>query len=265
MVATAQNTNNTTIRSILLAEKLIGSNFTNWYEKKMKFLEQPIGLAPDPENADPDASDKYYKSVNTEQEVACLMLSSMSPDLQRTLEKYNAYDMMKELKTMFEEQAKQELFKTVKALHACKQEEAELHAIHEKCIPKKAETPTVLAIREGRIQKDKKKKPQGAKGKGKGKNKLARVRERISLLMIPMPRSHRYLRKSIRQRTLSATTVRSMVSELLVICSLDDARQYEVSGANRKRKSQSKAILSEVQSRTMEFLKCSETHIEQLG
>ncbi|GKF38617.1 zinc finger, CCHC-type containing protein, partial [Tanacetum coccineum] len=40
------------------------------------------------------------------------------------------------------------------------------------CIPKKAETPIVLAIREGKIQMDKK-KPQGAKGKAKGKNKLA--------------------------------------------------------------------------------------------
>ncbi|GJZ06113.1 zinc finger, CCHC-type containing protein [Tanacetum coccineum] len=200
----------------------------------MKFVEQPIGPAPDPEIANPNAIDKYYKSVNIEQEVACLMMSSMSPDLQRTLEKYNAYDMTKELKTMFEEQAKQELFETVKAFHACKQEEgqsvsfyllkmksyldtleclgyampkelgvshilnslnkdydqfiqnynmhsmgktlAELHAmlkLHEKGIPKKAKTLTVLAIREGRIQKDKKKKPQGAKGKGKGKNKLA--------------------------------------------------------------------------------------------
>ncbi|GJZ18417.1 zinc finger, CCHC-type containing protein [Tanacetum coccineum] len=242
MAAAAQNTNNTTIRSILLAEKLTGSNFTNWYrnlrivlryEKKIKFVEQPTGPAPDPETADPDTIDKYYETVNLEQEVACLMLSSMSPDLQRTLEKYNAYDMLKELKTMFEEQAKQELFETVKAFHACKQEEgqsvssyllkmksyldtlerlgyampnelgvslilnslnkdydqfvqnynmhsmgktiAELHAmlkLHEKGIPKKAETPAVLAIREGKIQKDKK-KPRGAKGKDKGKNKLA--------------------------------------------------------------------------------------------
>ncbi|GJR57974.1 retrotransposon protein, putative, ty1-copia subclass [Tanacetum coccineum] len=39
-------------------------------------------------------------------------------------------------------------------------------------IPKKAETPAVLAIRAGKIQKDKN-KPQGAKGKGEGKNKLA--------------------------------------------------------------------------------------------
>nr|GEW44431.1 hypothetical protein [Tanacetum cinerariifolium] len=43
---------------------------------------------------------------------------------------------------------------------------------HEKGISKKAETPAVLVIREGKIQKDKK-KPQGAKGKARGKNKLA--------------------------------------------------------------------------------------------
>ncbi|GJW79293.1 hypothetical protein Tco_0140975 [Tanacetum coccineum] len=102
MAAVAQNTNNTTIRSILLAGKLTGSNFTNWYrnlrnvfkyEKKMKFVEQPIGPVPNPETTYPDTIDKYYKSVNLEQEVACLMLLSMSPDLQRTLEKYNAYDI----------------------------------------------------------------------------------------------------------------------------------------------------------------------------
>ncbi|GKB76813.1 retrotransposon protein, putative, ty1-copia subclass [Tanacetum coccineum] len=177
-----------------------------WYENKMKFVEQPTGPAPDPETADPDTIDKNYETVNLEQEVACLMLSSMSPDLQRTLEKYNAYDMLKELKTMFEEQAKQELFETVKAFHACyamphelrvslilnslnkdydqfvqnynmhsmRKTIAELHAmlkLHEKGIPNKAETPAVLAIWEGKIQKDKR-KPRGAKGKDKGKNKL---------------------------------------------------------------------------------------------
>ncbi|GJX53153.1 hypothetical protein Tco_0281522 [Tanacetum coccineum] len=105
--------------------------------------------------------------VNLEQVVACLMLSSMSPDLQRTLDKYNAYDMMKKPKTMFEEQAKQELFEIVKAFHACKQEDGQ-----SKVIPKKAKTPAMLAIREGKIQKDKK-KPRGAKGKDKEKTKLA--------------------------------------------------------------------------------------------
>ncbi|GKC70673.1 hypothetical protein Tco_1116556 [Tanacetum coccineum] len=87
------------------------------YEKKMNFVEQPTGPTLDPETTDPDTIDKYYESFYLEQEVACLMLSSMSPDLQRTLEKYNAFDMMKELETMFEEQAKRGLFETVKAFH----------------------------------------------------------------------------------------------------------------------------------------------------
>ncbi|GJY74973.1 hypothetical protein Tco_0479404 [Tanacetum coccineum] len=136
------------------------------------------------------------------------MLGSMSPDLQRTLENYKAYDMIQELKTMFEEQAKLELFEIIKAFHACKQEDGKsvspyllkmkgyldtferlgypmpkelgvslilnslnkdydefvqnytMLNLHEKGIPKKAETPTVLTIRDGRIQKNKK-KPQG--------------------------------------------------------------------------------------------------------
>ncbi|GKE73702.1 hypothetical protein Tco_1535743, partial [Tanacetum coccineum] len=112
MDAAAQNTNNTTIRSIFLAKKLTGLNFTNWYcnlrivlmyEKKIKFVEQPTGPAPDPETADLDTIDNMGKTI------------------------------------------------------------AELHAIlklYEKSILKKARTPAVLAIREGKIQKDKK-KPKG--------------------------------------------------------------------------------------------------------
>ncbi|GJY96299.1 hypothetical protein Tco_0513209 [Tanacetum coccineum] len=174
---------------------------------------------------------KYYFDVQNE--VACLMLGSMSPELQRALENYKAYDMIQELKTMFEEQAKQELFETVKAFHACKQEDGQsvsayilkikgyldsfellgydipkelgvslilnslnkdydqfihnynMHSmgksivdlhdmlkLHEKGISKKVKTPAVLAIREGKIQKDKKKQ-KGAKGKDNENNKLA--------------------------------------------------------------------------------------------
>ncbi|GJZ18416.1 hypothetical protein Tco_0554539 [Tanacetum coccineum] len=170
MADAAQNINNTTIRSILLAEKLTGSNFTNWhrnmrivlkYEKKMKFVEQLIGPAPDPETADPDTIDKYYETINLKQE------------------------------------AKHELFETVKAFYACKQEEGQsvssyllkmksyldtlerlgyampnelgvsliLNSLNKDYdqfgIPKKAETPAVLAIRE--VDQKDKKKPRGAK------------------------------------------------------------------------------------------------------
>ncbi|GJX37961.1 hypothetical protein Tco_0251264 [Tanacetum coccineum] len=60
-------------------------------------------------------------------------------------------------------------------MHSMGKSIVELHAmlkLHEKSIPKKAETPAVLAIREGKIQKNKK-KPQWEKGKDKEKNKLA--------------------------------------------------------------------------------------------
>nr|GEY17088.1 hypothetical protein [Tanacetum cinerariifolium]GEY29192.1 hypothetical protein [Tanacetum cinerariifolium]GEY29198.1 hypothetical protein [Tanacetum cinerariifolium] len=204
MAVAAQNINNTTIKSILQHEKLTGPNFMNWIEnlriilrseRKLVHLEQPMTPLPYPV-ASQVTCDVYEALNDAQNEVACLMLGSMSPKLQRTLENYKAYDMIQELKTMFEEQAKQEMFKTVKAFHFCKREDAqsdydqfvqnynmhtigktlaELHAmlkLYEKGIPNKAETPTVLAIQEERIQKDKK-KPQGAKGKDKGKNKLA--------------------------------------------------------------------------------------------
>nr|GEY05379.1 hypothetical protein [Tanacetum cinerariifolium] len=156
-------------------------------------------LRPEAQDGVKHATRHYNSGLYCPNEVACLMLGSMSPELQKALENYRAYDMIEELKTMFEEQAKQELFETVKSFHACKQKEgqsvrsyllkmksyldmlehlgyampneldmlAKLHAmlkILEKGILKKAETLVVLAIREGKIQKDKKKKPQGEKG-----------------------------------------------------------------------------------------------------
>nr|GEW62896.1 hypothetical protein [Tanacetum cinerariifolium] len=185
----AQNTNNTAIRSILLAEKLTGLNFKNWYRnlrivlrygQKMKFVEQPIGPAPNTETADPDSIDKYYESINLKRlhdgqsvssylmkiksymdTLECLgyampnkldvslILNSRNKDYVQFVQNYNMHGMGK----------------TLAKLH-------DMLKLHEKCIPNKAETSTLLAIWEGRIQKDKK-KPHGAKGKDKGKNKLA--------------------------------------------------------------------------------------------
>ncbi|GJY10294.1 zinc finger, CCHC-type containing protein [Tanacetum coccineum] len=189
MAAAAQNTNNTTIRSILLVEKLTGSNFTNWYrnfrivlryEKNMKFVEQPFGPDFDPENADPDTIDKYYENVNLSKRLHVLRC-----------------------------QAKQELFEIVKAFHACKHEDGQ--SLISYLLKMKSYLDTLerlgyampnelgvslilnslnkdydqfvqnynmhsmgkmLAGLHGKNQKNKN-KPQGAKGKGKGKNNIA--------------------------------------------------------------------------------------------
>ncbi|GJR56644.1 hypothetical protein Tco_1407165 [Tanacetum coccineum] len=205
MADAAQNTNNTTTRSILLEEKLVGLNFTNRYrnlrivlryEKKMKFVDQPIGPALFPETSDPDTIDKYYETVNLEQEVACLMLSikAFNACKQEEGQSVSSYILMMKsyldiLKRLGYAMPKElcmslilnslnknyEQFVQNYNMHSMGKTIAELHAmlkLHEKCILKKDETPAVLAIREGKIQKDKR-KLQGAKGKDKGKNKLA--------------------------------------------------------------------------------------------
>ncbi|GJT41240.1 retrotransposon protein, putative, ty1-copia subclass [Tanacetum coccineum] len=97
---------------------------------------------------------------------------SMSPELQMTLENYKAYDMIQELKTMFEEQGKQELFETIKAFHACKQEDVNSEIFYACMGRRLLSLDAMNELHEEKVQKDKK-KPQGAKGKGKGKNKLA--------------------------------------------------------------------------------------------
>ncbi|GJT22545.1 retrotransposon protein, putative, ty1-copia subclass [Tanacetum coccineum] len=53
------------------------------------------------------------------------MLMTMDPDIQMNLEHLGAFDMLKELKTLYVQQADQELLQTVREFHACKQEEGQ--------------------------------------------------------------------------------------------------------------------------------------------
>ncbi|GJR47490.1 retrotransposon protein, putative, ty1-copia subclass [Tanacetum coccineum] len=183
----------------------------------MFVIEQPLPAAP---AADSEAQvlsqwNAVYDAYN---EVACLILGSMTPELHRQFENSSPYDMIKELKAMFEKQAGVERFDLIQTFHACKQEEGkpvaayviqmkgyvdqlerlgymlpqdlivglilngltkdfarfvrnynmhnmgktigELHAMlieYEKGLPKKAETPQVMMIKGGKIQKAKKK------------------------------------------------------------------------------------------------------------
>nr|GEV65650.1 probable pre-mRNA-splicing factor ATP-dependent RNA helicase DEAH2 isoform X1 [Tanacetum cinerariifolium] len=67
----------------------------------------------------------------------------------------------------------QELLETVKAFHACKQEEGQSVSSYVLKM-KVVVAPAVLEIRGGKIQKNnKKKKPQAAKGNSHGKDKIA--------------------------------------------------------------------------------------------
>ncbi|GJR62912.1 hypothetical protein Tco_1505074 [Tanacetum coccineum] len=100
-------------------------------------------------------------------EVAYIILGSMTLELHRQFENSSPYDMIKELKDMFEKQAR------VKSMHNMGKTMGELHAMlieYEKGLPKKAETPQVMMIKGGKIQKVSKKSLK-VKGKGKANDK----------------------------------------------------------------------------------------------
>ncbi|GJT19971.1 retrotransposon protein, putative, ty1-copia subclass [Tanacetum coccineum] len=243
MALPVQNINHSAFRSMFEKEKLSGNNFNEWFarlklvlrvEKKMHVIEQPLPPAPEPV-AEPNVVDQWTALYDAHTEIACLMLGSMTPELHRQFELHYPYDMIQELRSMFEKQAGVEKFDLIQSFHACKQEEGkpvadyvlkmkgyveklerlgyvlpqdisvglilngltkdfvgfvrnynmhnmgktigEIHAMlieYEKGLPKKAETPQVMMIKSGKIQKANK-KSLNAKGnnkvKGKGKDK----------------------------------------------------------------------------------------------
>ncbi|GKA53572.1 reverse transcriptase domain-containing protein [Tanacetum coccineum] len=120
-------------------------------------------------------------------EVACLILGSMTAELHKQFENSSPYDMIKELKAMFEKQIGVERFDLIQTFHACKQEQVgELHSMlieYENSLPKKAETPQVMMIKGGKIQKANKK---SLKAKNKGK---ANVKGKDKQVYIPKPKN----------------------------------------------------------------------------
>ncbi|GJU61508.1 hypothetical protein Tco_1243343 [Tanacetum coccineum] len=148
--------------------EISGNNFNDWFrqfkmvlrvERKLFVIEQPISLA-----------------------------SPIDSEYLRSGMQYMIHN--EELKSTFEKQVGVEWFDLIQTFHACKQDEGkpvgpynmgktvgELHAMlneYKKGLPKKTETPQVMMIKGGKIQKANKKSLK-AKGKnkvnGKGKDK----------------------------------------------------------------------------------------------
>ena len=127
------NNNNSTmsLQSVLEKDKLTGTNFLDWFrnlrivlkqERKLYVLDEPLPEEP-AENVLRAEKNAYEKHHNDSIDVACLMLATMSSKLQKDLENMEAYDMIFNLKEMFQQQARQERYETTKALHSCKMAE----------------------------------------------------------------------------------------------------------------------------------------------
>nr|GEU61464.1 hypothetical protein [Tanacetum cinerariifolium] len=129
--------NNLVFRALFEKQRLTGPNFIDWYrnlqivllvEDKLPFLEQPIPVMPVPPVGQVLPSDvlvTHATWVKASKEIASLMLMTMDPDIQKNLEQLGAYDILKELKMLYAQQAQQELLQTVREFHASKQEEGQ--------------------------------------------------------------------------------------------------------------------------------------------
>ena len=124
----ASNNSAFNLRSVLEKEKLNGTNFIDWYrnlrivlrqEKKDYVLEQhyPDDL---PNGASAAYCRAYEKHYNDSLDVSCLMLATMSPDLQKQYEHTDANSMIEGLRGMFENQARVERYNISKSLFSCK-------------------------------------------------------------------------------------------------------------------------------------------------
>ncbi|KAK9028400.1 hypothetical protein V6N11_068205 [Hibiscus sabdariffa] len=131
--------NNTiSLRSLLEKEKLNGINFLDWFrnlrivlkqERKEYVIEEAVPNDPGP-NASRADKDKFKKHMDDMVDVGCLMLATMTPELQKQHENMVAYEMIQNLKEIYEGQARQERYETSKALFQCKMSEGSSVGAH---------------------------------------------------------------------------------------------------------------------------------------
>ncbi|GKC29246.1 hypothetical protein Tco_1036540 [Tanacetum coccineum] len=114
--------NNYVFRGFFEKQTLTGPNSIDWYQQlcivlsakdKLNYLELSFPVAPVPavvgQQVPPETLAAHATWVKGQKEIVVLMLMTMEPDLQWNLETLGAYDMLKELKTLFSQQAEQEL------------------------------------------------------------------------------------------------------------------------------------------------------------
>nr|GEW45221.1 putative retrotransposon protein [Tanacetum cinerariifolium] len=134
---TTLSTNNSVFKGFFEKQKLTGPNFIDWYrqlrivlsiEDRLDYLEQPIPPAPVAhagQHVAPEILTAHNAWIKGSKEIAGLMLMTMKPEIQQNLEPLQAHEMLKELKTMFAQQAEQELLQTTSDFYSCRQEEGQ--------------------------------------------------------------------------------------------------------------------------------------------
>ena len=108
-----------------------GENFTDWHCslrillagcKRAYVLDATLGDAPGA-NASEDEKIVYETKKDDYTVVTCGILQSMEPELQKRFENNSAFEIVEELKTMFQTQARSERYEISEKFFTCKMEE----------------------------------------------------------------------------------------------------------------------------------------------
>ena len=136
-MSTENNSSQFSLKSILEKDKLNHSNFMDWHrnlkivlkaENKLYVLETPV---PDePINQQTVAYRNYAKHFDDSMKVSCLMLASMIPELQRTMEDKMSYEMNEHLLEMFKQNARHERFEVMRSLITTRMQEGTSVSAH---------------------------------------------------------------------------------------------------------------------------------------
>nr|GEZ03118.1 hypothetical protein [Tanacetum cinerariifolium] len=97
-------------------------------EDMLNYLEQPIHptpVAPAGQHIALEILAAPNACIKGSKEIASLMLMTMKPEIQWNLEPLHAHEMLRELKTLFAQQAEQELLQTTRDFHSCRQEDGQ--------------------------------------------------------------------------------------------------------------------------------------------
>ncbi|XP_017974494.1 PREDICTED: uncharacterized protein LOC108661573 [Theobroma cacao] len=120
--------NNLSLRSILDANKLTGPNFLDWFrnlkiilkqEKKSYVLDTPIPPVP---ATDANAEDKeaYQRHKDDNDRATCVMLASMTPELQKQHKHMDVQSMILHLRDLFDKEGCTKRYEISKELFQCK-------------------------------------------------------------------------------------------------------------------------------------------------
>jgi len=127
-----------TLLPILAKEKLMGPNYLDWmralrltlrYEDKEYVLDEQI-IEIDRNTASPEEITAYNKHCTDSTKASCIMVSTMSSELQKMFDESWAYEINEKLREMFAKGQRQERLEVLKALKKCQHKDGESVCAH---------------------------------------------------------------------------------------------------------------------------------------